>query len=118
MNHPGNQYYRQLIAGHAERYEQGSKFDKTVIAEMVLKRVKEAGGRFLKPNPAAASTTMNNVKIMGNLSSLLDEGSFQWEEIDDQAARLKIASAFRFVRKQKRNKQQQHEQHYVQQAAA
>eukprot|EP00934_Nitzschia_sp_Nitz4_P007805 Nitzschia sp. Nitz4//scaffold118_size93875//82307//84270//NITZ4_004801-RA/size93875-augustus-gene-0.90-mRNA-1//1//CDS//3329533763//7795//frame0 len=99
MNHPGNLYYRQLVGSHAEEYERGSKFDKTVIAEMILKRIKEAGGRFLKPRSDSAGKASSKAGL-----DSMGGDSLAWEEIDDQAARLKIASAFRFVRKQKKNK--------------
>lgn len=97
MNHPGNLFYRELIATYSDAYDSGSKFDKTVIAEMVIKKVNDAGGRFLKP--------LSGTSTSGGINSDASTSSTIWEEVDYHAARLKVASAFRFVRKQRKRKQ-------------
>jgi hypothetical protein len=79
QRHPGNVRFRQLIASHADKYELGDRFQKTLIAADVVATIRESDGRFLKPR-----------------------GKDGWEKIDDETARLKVAHTFRTLRKSKK----------------
>lgn len=75
--HLGNMSLRSLVEEYRERYEQASKTQKSQIAREIVAIVHGRRGRFLKH----------------------DETNSYWTEIDDQAARQKVASSFRFLRK-------------------
>lgn len=79
QEHPGNLRYRHLIETSRERYETSSKFEKTAVAEVIVKLIKESSGRFLKQD---------------------DDGT-GWVEVTDEIAREKVAHAFRNRRKVK-----------------
>jgi hypothetical protein len=74
QNSPGNLRLRHLLQKHRGQYEEASKFEKTVVAEIALKIMKDSGCRFLK------STKLG------------------WVECEDQVARDKISHAFRNLR--------------------
>lgn len=67
----GNLRLRHLIATHGKRYDEATKFEKTVVAKTLLKMIHETGGRFLKRNEAG------------------------WYIVSDDMARDKISHAFR-----------------------
>jgi hypothetical protein len=71
---PGNLRLRHLLQEHRGQYEEASKFEKTVVAEIVLKIMKDSGCRFLKKTKLG------------------------WVECEDQVARDKISHAFRNLR--------------------
>lgn len=72
--HSGNKQYLHLVESFLVRYEEVSKFEKTVFAQTVLRIVKERGGRFLKQGKNAPGG---------------------WKEINDDEAHQKISHAFR-----------------------
>jgi hypothetical protein len=74
LESPGNYRFRQLLDTNRGHYESVSKFEKTVVAEFILKHIKESGGRFLK------------------------QGDSGWTEVDNNIARKKISHAFRNLR--------------------
>ena len=74
LDHTGNKRYLHLVQSLLMRYEEVSKFEKTVFAQTVLKIIKEQGGRFLKQGK----------NIPGG-----------WKEINDEQAHEKISHAFR-----------------------
>jgi hypothetical protein len=74
--HPGNKRLRELVEANLNRYEQASRLEKTLLAETIVRNIKDISGRFLKLE-----------------HSLL--GRSGWTEVDDEAARDKIAHAFR-----------------------
>jgi hypothetical protein len=76
--HPGNKRLRELVEANLERYEQASRLEKTLLAETIVRNIKDTSGRFLK----------------------LDSGrAGGWTEVNDEVARDKIAHAFRTQRK-------------------
>mmetsp|Transcript_7442 Transcript_7442/g.17440 ORF Transcript_7442/g.17440 Transcript_7442/m.17440 type:complete len:239 (-) Transcript_7442:389-1105(-) len=77
--HPGNQRLRHLVEANSNRYEEASRLDKTLIAERILRNVKDASGRFLK---------------FGGYV-----GRMGWIKVDDDTARGKIAHSFRTHRR-------------------
>ena len=69
---------RELVEANLERYEQASRLEKTLLAETIVRNIKDTSGRFLK----------------------LDGGrGGGWSEVNDEIARDKIAHAFRTQRK-------------------
>jgi hypothetical protein len=77
VEHPGNAWFRDLVDKTMLHYESCTRMEKASIAEMIVNMVKDSGGRFLKAE---------------------DDGEF-WEEVDDHAARKKVAHTFRNRRK-------------------
>jgi len=76
--HPGNKRLRELVEANLERYERASRLEKTLLAETIVRNIKDTSGRFLK----------------------LDSGrGGGWTEVNDETARDKIAHAFRTQRK-------------------
>lgn len=71
--HMGNKLFRKVVEGFQEEYLQARKRDKVLIAEQVLERVKETGGRFLKR----------------------DTSSGLWLEVPHKRALLKASQALR-----------------------
>eukprot|EP00594_Rhizosolenia_setigera_P000086 CAMPEP_0178943454 /NCGR_PEP_ID=MMETSP0789-20121207/2596_1 /TAXON_ID=3005 /ORGANISM="Rhizosolenia setigera, Strain CCMP 1694" /LENGTH=349 /DNA_ID=CAMNT_0020623051 /DNA_START=66 /DNA_END=1115 /DNA_ORIENTATION=+ len=47
-NHSGNRKFRKLVASHQEVYLNAKKRDKKTIANLIVERIKQDGGRFLK----------------------------------------------------------------------
>lgn len=74
QDHIGNIRYRSLVDKYKDRYDRSSNFDKTAIAFMIIKIVKESTGRFLK------------------------EDTEGWSEVDDNKARAKVSHLFRTLR--------------------
>jgi hypothetical protein len=80
QKHPGNIQFRKWIAEQMQEYEIANKHRKTELAEKIVSQVYQNGGRFLKQCPAPNKDEMI------------------WEEVDDAAARLKVAYTFRTFR--------------------
>ena len=76
--HAGNLRALHLVESHKEEYEKAAKFEKTAIAERIVKIIYESHGRFLKW-----------------------EGDNGWVEVDCALARDKISHLFRNVRSRK-----------------
>ena len=76
VEHPGNMKFRNIVGRHMEEYEAASRLEKTCMTEHIVELVKSSDGRFLKR----------------------DDGG-DWEEVDDETARKKVAHAFRNRRK-------------------
>lgn len=72
--HTGNIHFRTLLQRHQARYQQASKFEKTVLVGTVLLDVKDHGGRFLA------------------------HGKDGYFEAADETSRKKIAHDFRNIR--------------------
>lgn len=79
----GNKRYRSLLRLYRARYEAANNFEKTLVAELVLKILREDGARFLKPQR-------------------FGDGS-GWVEVSDEVAREKISHAFRNLRETEPN---------------
>lgn len=47
-NHSGNRKFRKLVASHQEVYLNAKKRDKKTIANLIVERIRQDGGRFLK----------------------------------------------------------------------
>ena len=80
QNHAGNLRYRQLIASHAQEYEDTTRAGKTVIAEAMIAIVKGYSGRFLVEHYA------------------------YFIEASDSRARQKVAHSFRTLRSKSKKK--------------
>ncbi|KAL3941169.1 MAG: hypothetical protein SGBAC_004423 [Bacillariaceae sp.] len=74
-NTPGHLRFKQLLDSQQARYEAAEKSQKTIVADLILKELKAAGCRFLKPR---------------------SEGG--WVQVTDEAGREKINHAFRNLR--------------------
>ena len=74
LESPGNVHFRYLLQLHRNQYEAVSKFEKTLVIEVILQKIRESGGRFLT------------------------QGDDGWTEVDDDLARNKIGHAFRNLR--------------------
>lgn len=74
LESPGNLRFRQLVDDYRDQYESVSKFEKTIVAESILKEIKDSGGRFLK------------------------QVELGWIQVCDAMARKKISHAFRNLR--------------------
>lgn len=85
IKHPGNEYFRQMVADYYENYEASKKLQQTRITKEIVQKIVCDGGRFLKKPKSGAHTN----------------DSF-WIEIDYKEARLKVAHTFRTIRKQKK----------------
>jgi len=72
VEHPGNTRFRQMIERFMIQYEDAPRLEKTCLAEIIVRMVKESSGRFMKRNEKGA-----------------------WEEVEDEIARKKVAHAFR-----------------------
>ena len=72
VDHPGNVRFRQIVDTLSRKYEGSGRLEKTCIAQIIVRMVKENTGRFLKR-----------------------EGDGGWEEVDEITARRKVAHAFR-----------------------
>jgi hypothetical protein len=75
QEHTGNFRYNQIIQSRLEKYDNGTRQEKTQMATEILEVVKGYGGRFLK----------------------LESGS--WVQVNDLVAREKVSNAFRSKRK-------------------
>jgi hypothetical protein len=75
QEHVGNVRYHFVIDAHRDHFESSSVREKTAITREIVQQIKASGGRFLKLDNAG------------------------WEEVSDEAARKKVASAFRSKRK-------------------
>lgn len=73
QEHTGNMRCRQLVASFRDRYDRGSKSEKTEVVRLVVDGVHEWGGRFLDRNT--------------------DGGV--WNPVTDEHARYKISHGFR-----------------------
>jgi hypothetical protein len=76
QEHAGNQRCRDLVETHVGQYEKGNRLEKTLLAETIVRKVKDASGRFLRQAPGGG-----------------------WQEVDNDTARDKIAHAFRTQRR-------------------
>ena len=78
--HHGNQYFRRLVSKHQSAYLASRRADKPEIATMIVDKVRERGGRFLK------RTKMPGVGPSGH---------FCWQEIGEQRSYEKACQALR-----------------------
>ena len=76
-DHPGNGYFRTLVGEYAGKYHAADRVDKAIIAAIVVSKIQDNGGRFLK-------------KTNG------------WEAVDARTAREKVAHSFRNRRRNRR----------------
>ena len=72
----GNRRYKEMLLAYRSKYDAGNNFEKTMVAEFVLKRLKNIGCRFIKESG----------------------GEGRWVEVLDETARQKISHAFRNLR--------------------
>lgn len=71
QKHAGNLRYHHIIESYHSVYEKAQKLEKTNLSKLIVQKMKDGGGRFLKQD---------------------DVG---WIEIDDEAARYKVSHTFR-----------------------
>jgi hypothetical protein len=76
VEHVGNLRFRNIVRMAMDKYENANRMEKTHITEKIVGTIKETDGRFLKR----------------------DDGG-EWEEVDHETARKKVAHAFRNRRK-------------------
>jgi hypothetical protein len=74
QEHAGNIRYRHIIQIHKANYEASRKFEKTVVAAIVIENIKADGGRFLKQDGES------------------------WVKVDDDTLRNKVSHDFRNLR--------------------
>lgn len=92
QGHPGNKLLNSLVEAMRERYESlQQRSDKTMVSQMIVAKVKNAGGRFLKP------CQQNGI-------------TFMWEEADDAEAQAKVSHAFRSLKQLQKSRNQQGKQ--------
>eukprot|EP00934_Nitzschia_sp_Nitz4_P001669 Nitzschia sp. Nitz4//scaffold83_size84149//45259//46973//NITZ4_005174-RA/size84149-processed-gene-0.97-mRNA-1//-1//CDS//3329558947//1669//frame0 len=77
LNNPGNLRAHQLVNEYFEEYEKGFKPEKTRIANQIVTKIQELGGRFLKKSKVGLGT---------------------WEVVSDVAAREKVSHWLRHMR--------------------
>ena len=78
QSHTGNTRYQFLVDEYQERYDAcATRIEKTIIASLIVIKVKEYGGRFL----------------------IRKKGETYWSDTDDWVAREKVTTAFRGRRK-------------------
>ena len=80
LNHYGNLVFRQMIEDHQQEYEVADKASKTCIAESIVQKLHDKGGRFLKRFNEKGS------------------GGKCWVEMSDEEARYKVSHRFRNMR--------------------
>lgn len=78
-NSPGHLRFKHMLEEHKEHYESVGKFQKTVVADLILKKLHVQGCRFLKTRK---------------------EGG--WVQVSDDVSREKINHAFRNLRSSNR----------------
>jgi len=76
VEHEGNLRFRKIVSMYADQYEKANRQEKTCMTEKIVQQIHAANGRFLKRD---------------------DFGD--WEEVDHETARKKVAHAFRNRRK-------------------
>ncbi len=89
QDHPGNKLLNSLVESMRNRYENlQQRSDKTMLSQMIVSKVKNAGGRFLK-------LCAQNGESGG------------WEEANDAEAQAKVSHAFRSLKQLQKLKGQQ-----------
>lgn len=76
VEHVGNLRFRNIVGMQMDAYEAANRLEKTYITEQIVEAIMSSDGRFLKR----------------------DDGG-DWEEVDHETARKKVAHAFRNRRK-------------------
>ena len=76
---PGYTRFAELVTRYYKQYENAERLEKVVVADMVVARIGESGGRFLRARRRS-------------------NGEYQWEEVDKDSARTKVTNAFRMLR--------------------
>lgn len=115
--YPGNMFYRQVVVSLVDTYENANRQQKTALAKSIVEKIKGRGGRFVRFLSSAPVTCQDIDIMLRNENEEDDEskhgkvdlsfaagGSFtstMWREIDDTAARAKVAAAFRTIRNPK-----------------
>ena len=74
QSHPGNMRFHKVMEEFEEEYEMEDKFGKTVIAEVIVNRIKNEGGRFLR------------------------QDEVDWVVVSDSLARTRVGHGFRNLR--------------------
>jgi hypothetical protein len=78
QNHVGNKKFRALIVDCQKRYEKAKKGEKIILAQEIVDSVIESSGMFLK--------------LDGEM----------WLSVGDDAAKTKVSTSFRTLRKGRR----------------
>jgi hypothetical protein len=78
--HPGNQYFRSIVKSFQPEYLGSKRADKPEVACLVVERIRERGGRFLK------RTKLPGIGLCGH---------FCWVDIGEQRAYEKACQALR-----------------------
>jgi len=80
QRHPGNIRYHHIVDSFHGQYEKAQKLEKTTLSKLIVEKIKNTGGRFMK------------------------QDEIGWVEIDDEAARYKVSHTFRNHRIAERKK--------------
>eukprot|EP00934_Nitzschia_sp_Nitz4_P004785 Nitzschia sp. Nitz4//scaffold87_size112219//68166//69669//NITZ4_004079-RA/size112219-augustus-gene-0.52-mRNA-1//1//CDS//3329559384//4775//frame0 len=80
-DHPGNLRAQNVVDDFFDEYEKADKVYKSVLADKMISKIKESGGRFLKQR---------------------DDGGGMWEQASDKVARQKVAHWCRHKRHKSR----------------
>ena len=115
-NKPGNRKLHNLLLEYVSQYEAADKYEKTTIAETVLKRMVDTGSRFLVREQQQTSTVDNDEKNNTDVASIRSNMNNKstttkkkkkeqqtkkkglWVEVTPEKARDKIAHDFRNLR--------------------
>eukprot|EP00934_Nitzschia_sp_Nitz4_P003457 Nitzschia sp. Nitz4//scaffold49_size126201//116812//118450//NITZ4_003662-RA/size126201-exonerate_est2genome-gene-0.44-mRNA-1//1//CDS//3329553209//3447//frame0 len=84
QEHHGNVVFNNLLDAVRDRYDGLRRSEKTALTLTIVSKIKRAGGRFLRPDPS-------NPEL--------------WEEVDDEAARIKVSHTFRSLRQLHKHKE-------------
>lgn len=94
-SHSGNKVFRSLVKEYQEQYLHAKKRDKPSVADLVVQRVRERGGRFLRRWDTDAS------------------GNVLWVDIGDLRAREKTCQALREGAPELRRRRKSDDDHSV-----
>lgn len=102
-NNPGNRKLNQMLLEYHQQYEEADKFQKTLIAEQVLKTMMETGSRFLIRESSSVvdeegqGTDGDGSKKSGKGTTTMKKG--MWIQVTPERVRDKIAHDFRNLRR-------------------
>ncbi|CAJ1939612.1 unnamed protein product [Cylindrotheca closterium] len=89
----GNERLHSLALIYLSAYDNGSISNHRTIVAGIIDEVHRHGGRFLKPDPRAASET--------DLMPSEDEGKIIWMELSPDEQRVKVTQLFRNLRRRR-----------------
>lgn len=97
QNHPGNILLNSLCQSVREEYDAMPNADKKGVTDLILFKIKEHDGRFLKANVTSSSLD-NDAHEKGDRAAYASPNSEDWEIVEDAEARTKVSNTFRGLR--------------------